>query len=111
MSIMELYDIITLFSSFSEEEFLLVKGIEGVIFAGIDIAFGVALFKLADDVGDLGKIAGILQMLAGLCFLSFVLGFIGLFILLPATILEIIILYKIYDRLVEKQSNTTSSPG
>ncbi|WP_456461706.1 helix-turn-helix domain-containing protein [Reichenbachiella sp.] len=103
MSIMEFYDIITLFSNFSEEEFLLVKGIEGVVFAGIDIAFGVALFKLASELGNLSRIAGILQILAGLCFLSFVLGFIGLFILLPATILQIMLIYKVFDRLKAAQ--------
>ncbi|WP_420580900.1 helix-turn-helix domain-containing protein [Reichenbachiella sp.] len=99
MSIMEIYDIITLFSNFTDEEFLFVKGLEGVAFAGIDIAFGIALFKLSKDLGDVGKITGLLQIGAGLCFLTFILGFIGLFILLPATILEIIILYKMYDRL------------
>lgn len=99
MSIMEVYDIITLFSNFTDEEFLFVKGLEGVAFAGIDMAFGIALFKLAKELGDVSKIAGLLQIGAGLCFLTFVLSFIGLFILLPATILEIIILYKMYDRL------------
>lgn len=99
MSIMEVYDIITLFSNFTDEEFLFVKGLEGVVFAGIDIAFGVALFKLSDELGDVSKTAGLLQIGAGLCFLTFFLSFIGLFILLPALILEIIIIYKVYDRL------------
>lgn len=103
MSIMEFYDIATLFSNFTEEEFLMVKGIEGVVFSSIDIAFGVALFKLAKTLGDTSRIAGIIQILAGLCFLSFVLGFIGLFLLLPAVILQIMLLYKVFDGLKSEE--------
>ncbi|WP_422359560.1 helix-turn-helix domain-containing protein [Reichenbachiella sp.] len=102
MSIMELYDIITLFSKFSEEEFFLIKGIEGVAFAGIDMAFGISLFKLAKELGDLAKVAGLLEIGAGLCFLTFILGFVGLFILLPAIVLQIIIIYKVYDKLASE---------
>lgn len=98
MSIMEFYDVVSLYSAFTEEEFLMIKGIEGVAFAGIDIAFGIALFKLAKHMGDVAKIASILHLIAGFCFLTFILGILGLFILLPATILEIIVVFKLYDQ-------------
>lgn len=102
MAIIEFYDIISLFPGMTEEEFFFVKGIESVAFGGIDIAFGIALFKLASKLGDLSKIAGLLEILAGVFFMTFVLALFGLFILIPATLLETILLYKVYDRLSKK---------
>ncbi|MEP4091596.1 helix-turn-helix transcriptional regulator [Reichenbachiella sp.] len=97
MIIIEIHDIISLFSAITEEEFFLIKGIESVAFGGINLAFGVALFKLGKELGDLSKIAGMLEMLAGLFFLTFVLAIFGVFVLIPATLLETILLYKVYD--------------
>jgi len=95
--VIELYDIVSVFSEMTSEEFLLIKGSEAVIFGGVDIIFGIALFRLDRELGSTPKLAGIFEIIAGACFITFVLGFLGLIVLIPATILEIILLYKAYD--------------
>jgi len=97
--VIELYDIISVFSAMTSEEFLLIKGSEAVIFGGIDIIFGIALFRLDKSLGLLPKVAGIFEIIVGAFFISFVLAFFGLLVLIPATILEIVLLYKAYDLL------------
>lgn len=97
--VIELYDIVSVFSSMTAEEFLLIKGSEAVIFGGIDIVFGIALLRLGDGLGITPKLAGIFEIMVGVFFVSFVLAIFGLFLLIPATILEIIVLYKAYDML------------
>lgn len=95
--IIELYDIISLFSDLTSEEFISIKGMEGVVFGGVELIFGIALFRLGKELGTIAKLAGIFEIIAGALFLTLVLGLLGLVILIPATILEIILLYKAYD--------------
>jgi len=95
--VIELYDIVSVFSEMTSEEFLLIKGSEGVIFGGVDIIFGIALFRLG-WLGIVPKLAGIFEIIAGAFFVTFVLGFLGLIVLIPATILEIILLYQCFDK-------------
>jgi len=70
----------------------LVMG-ESLSFGPLFILFGVTLFRSEQHFGRKGVLAGSLEVLAGLTFVTVVLGFIGLIIQIPAIILEIIILY------------------
>lgn len=97
------YDCISIFTSFSFEEFMGIKGVEAVAFGGIDVLFGIALFKLGAKMGLPAKIAAVLEIAAGVCFVTFFLALPGLFFLLLATILEIVILYKYYDLLIAEK--------
>lgn len=105
LAIIEIYDIISIFSSVNAEEFMYVKGIEAVTFGGADIIFGIALFKLGKSLGITAHAAGILEILVGILFMSFFLAFLGLFLLIPATLLELVLLYKMY----ENESNKLTS--
>lgn len=95
--VIELYDIISVFEDISADEFLLIKGSEAVIFGGVELIFGIALFRLNSNLGSVPKLAGIFEIIAGVFFITFILAFLGLVVLIPATILEIILLYKAYD--------------
>jgi transcriptional regulator with XRE-family HTH domain len=97
VGIMGIYDIISLFSPMTEEEFWLIKGGEGVMFGGADIVFGIGLFKLTKELGNIAKLAGVLEILAGAMFLTFLLALPGLFIWSAAIIVEVVILYQCYD--------------
>lgn len=97
--LVEFYDIITFFSDMTSEEFLIIKGTEAVMFGGFDIIFGIALFRLGKELGASAKVAGIFEIIAGICLVSFILSLVGLFMLIPAIILEIIVLYKCYDKI------------
>ncbi|VAW27649.1 hypothetical protein MNBD_BACTEROID06-1503 [hydrothermal vent metagenome] len=97
--VIEVYDVISFDPSTTWEEFYLIKGTEAVAFGGIDIVFGIALLLLGKKLGVLSKAAGIFEIIVGAFFITFFLAFIGLIAMIPAIILEIIILYKFYDKL------------
>lgn len=105
IAMMEVYDIVSIFSEMRYEEFLFIKGMEAVAFGGIDIAFGIALFKMGSSLGTVSKVAGIFEIVLGACFVTFILAFLGLFLLIPATVLEIIILYKCYNLHLSQPNN------
>ena len=98
VAIMGIYDIISLFSPMTEEEFWLIKGGEGVMFGAADIVFGIGLLKLTKELGNMAKVAGLLEILAGAMFLTFLLALPGLFVWTAAIAVEVVILYQCYDR-------------
>ncbi len=98
VAIIGIYDIISLFSPMTEEEFWLIKGGEGVMFGAADIVFGIGLFKLTSELGNMAKVAGVLEIIAGAMFLTFILGIPGLFAWSAAIVVEVVILYQCYDR-------------
>ncbi|WP_027076276.1 helix-turn-helix domain-containing protein [Maribacter antarcticus] len=68
------------------------------IMAGItSLLFGVVLLRLQDSLGILSKYAGIIEVILGSCFIVVYLSPLALALLVPATVLEIIILYKGYE--------------
>lgn len=70
-----------------------------VIMGAISIVFGMALIQLQDGMGELSRIAGILEIILGCILVTVVLFFVSYIILIPATVLEIIILYRGYEYL------------
>jgi len=97
--VIEVYDIISFGPEMTWEDFYLIKGTEAVAFGGVDIVFGIALLLLGKKLGTISKVAGIFEIAVGGFFITFFLAFIGLIAMIPAIILEIIILYKFYDKL------------
>jgi len=102
-AVIELYDIISIFSEITWEEFIMIKGGEAVAFGGVDLVFGIALLRLGKELGTSATLAGIFEIIVGVCFVTFILAFIGLFFLIPATIIEVILLYKCRDLLLAQQ--------
>jgi transcriptional regulator with XRE-family HTH domain len=74
-----------------------ILGAEAFTYGGIMIVYGVALLRLRPVVGSIAKYAGLFEIIAGCLFLTVVLSFIGFFVLMPAELLQIIILYKSID--------------
>ncbi len=99
MSIIVIFDIISLFAGFSEEEFGGIKLIEAVTIGAIEVLFGIALYRFHTHLGTSAKVAGILEIITGACFVTIILIPVGLFILIPATILDIVVLYKAKERI------------
>jgi len=95
------YDITSLFSESIESEFML--GAEALTFGVIGILFGASLIKLQKSFGQLPIIAGIFEIFAACFFLTLLLAFIGQIILIPAELLEIVILYKAVEIIKSKQ--------
>ena len=103
------YDIASLFSKSIEREFIL--GAEALTFGGIGILFGVSLIKLQKSFGQVTVIAGIFEIFAACFFLTVIFAFVGEIILIPAELLEIVILYKAVEIIKSKRTEkeTTTS--
>jgi transcriptional regulator with XRE-family HTH domain len=84
-------------------------GAASMIYGVLGLVFGTALLKLQDGMGELSKVTGILEIVAGVFLVTVILFFIGLTILMPATILEIILLFRGYEYLSKASSTTVSS--
>lgn len=70
-----------------------------VVFGVLSILFGVSLLRLQDGMGELSRIAGILNIAIGCVLLPVVLFFIYPVIMIPATLVEILLLYRGYEYL------------
>lgn len=78
-----------------------------VVFGVLGIIFGVALLKLQDGMGELSKVAGILEIILGVFLVTVVLFFLAFAVMIPATILEIILLYRGYEYLSKAENSIT----
>lgn len=68
------------------------------IFTGIgSVIFGLALMRLKDPFGKIPEIAGGFEVVSGILFTMVFMGWLGLAFLIPALILQIILLYKISE--------------
>ncbi len=85
-------------------------GVAAVIFGVLGIIFGAALLKLQDGMGELSKVAGILEIILGVFLVTVILFFLAYTIMIPATILEIILLYRGYEYL-SKQNMAAAPTG
>lgn len=69
---------------------------------GVGIVFGIGLIQLQRNMGNLALVSGIFELMIGGFFLIVILFFISLFLTIPATILEIALLYRAYEYIKEK---------
>lgn len=93
-TIITFFDLFTIHYSLSDSNLLSLGSGESICFGAISVVFGVGLIRLQDGMGQLSKIAGILEIISGCMFAIVILFFLGYLILIPATILEIILLFK-----------------
>ncbi len=75
-----------------------------VLLGTLSIVFGVSLIRLQDGMGELSRIAGILEIMSGCMLITVVLFFISYVIMIPAVILEILVLYRGYEYLSRSES-------
>jgi transcriptional regulator with XRE-family HTH domain len=70
-----------------------------ILAGSLSILFGVGLIRLQDGMGELSRIAGILEILLGCSLVTVILFFISYVIMVPAVIVEILVLYRGYEYL------------
>ena len=75
-----------------------------VLLGTLSIVFGVSLIRLQDGMGELSRIAGILEIMSGCMLITVVLFFISYVIMIPAVIVEILVLYRGYEYLSRSES-------
>ncbi|MEP1033201.1 helix-turn-helix transcriptional regulator [Ekhidna sp.] len=96
-SIWTFFDIFTIYYSMSDENLISLGAGESICYGALTIVFGIGLMRLQDGMGQLAKIAGLLEIVAGSFFAIVILFFLGYLMLVPATIIEIILLYKGFE--------------
>ncbi len=99
LGIILLFDIISLFGDFTESEFLSIKVVESVCLGAVEVLFGIAILRLGSKLGTAATVAGIFEIIVGACFVTVLLIPVGLFLLIPATILDIVVLFKAHNQI------------
>jgi len=98
-------DVATLLLGMSHEIEFALALVQSIIVGGAGIVFGVGLIRLQDGMGRLAWVAGGFEIAIGCCFILVILFFLGYMLMLPANIIEIVLLYKGYEFL-SKESNS-----
>jgi transcriptional regulator with XRE-family HTH domain len=70
-----------------------------VLTGTLSIVFGVALLRLQDSMGQLSRVAGLLEIVMGCCLITVVLFFMSYVMVIPAVIVEMLVLYRGYEYL------------
>lgn len=84
-----------------EDAYTVTLVFEGLIFGAIGICFGIALYQLKSRLGNLLTVLGIGEVFIGALLLSVVFQFVGAILSLPLVIIEIVVLYHVYQKLKE----------
>jgi transcriptional regulator with XRE-family HTH domain len=97
-------DCVTLFSG-DTERLWLPYSIAAAVSGALTLVFGIALIRLQDGMGELSRVAGILEILIGCALVTVILFFIAYVILIPAIVVEILVLYRGYEYLSKSTVN------
>ncbi len=88
------FDILSAFFPNLDVELVFLAGSLG--FGVVGIIFGIALLKARTQLGTIAIASGITELMMAGCMLSVVLSPLSFFLLIPAIILELLVLYKVY---------------
>lgn len=102
-----IYDILSLYIVDFEYQFVL--GAEAVTYGVIGILFGISILRLQNGLGTLATVTGIFEIITYGFMVTIILSLIGLVLLTPTIILEIILLYKVSQMLKAKQKEIALS--
>lgn len=91
-------DCVTLFSG-DTERLWMPYSIAAAVSGALTFVFGIALIRLQDGMGELSRVAGILEILIGCALITVIFFFIAYIIMVPAIIVEILVLYRGYEYL------------
>ena len=88
-----LYDVFLINSS---EAVLITSGVlELIVFGVVQIIFGITLLQLKTKLGAIVQVNGFLEIVVGICLATVLLASLGLFLLIPTVLIEIIVIYKV----------------
>lgn len=93
-----LVDILTLNLNASEDSLGLIIMVELIMYALSGIIFGVGVLLSRRKLGDIAWVVGILEIGVGVSLGSFFLAFLAVVLIIPATILEILLIVKLYKK-------------
>ncbi len=100
------FDILSLYIGDLDYQFIL--GAEAITFGVIGILFGIAVLRLKNGIGTIATITGVFEIITYSFLVTVILSIVGLVLLTPTIILEIILLYKISAMLKARQQEMVS---
>ena len=70
---------------------------EAIVFGIIGILFGVSVLRLKNALGSIAQTTGVFEIITYNLLLTVMFALAGLILMIPTTILEIILLFKITE--------------
>ncbi|WP_438426412.1 helix-turn-helix domain-containing protein [Aquimarina macrocephali] len=101
-----IYDILSLYIVDFNYQFVL--GAEAVTYGVIGILFGISVLRLQNGLGTLAIVTGVFEIITYSFMVTIILSLVGVVLLTPTIILEIIVLYKVSQMLKAKQKEIAS---
>lgn len=110
--------IATITKAILDVSFLSVEDMESIwapyagiamLMGAVAIVFGAALIRLQDSMGELSRVAGILEIVMGCSLVVVVFYFISYVVFIPAVVVEILVLYRGYEYLSKSPEGVTTS--
>jgi transcriptional regulator with XRE-family HTH domain len=108
-TLVEGYDMFSIFDD-SPERFYIMSG-ASLSFGVIGVIYGVSLRRLEKPLGRVAELAGIFEIVAALFFVTIFLAFFGFIALVPAEVLEIIMIFKTIEIIKSKQTEGALAAG
>ncbi|SNS42673.1 Helix-turn-helix [Ekhidna lutea] len=72
----------------------LVNSFSVIAIGSIAVIFGIGLIRLQDGLGRVSRIAGKIEIVYGVSYMSLILSFVGVILLFPMIVIEIVLLFK-----------------
>ncbi|QSE98512.1 helix-turn-helix domain-containing protein [Fulvivirga lutea] len=93
------FDIYHVIAPFDETHYIIIQSTAAVTFGALGIILGVGFIRLRPAAGGIAIVAGIFELIIAVFFLTVVGSFLALLLLIPAVIIEVVILYKMSEQL------------
>ena len=90
-------DMVSVFTAAVELEVVIL--LYSIGYGVLGLLFGFSLFRLPASLGITPKIAGVLELVAACFSLTIIFSFIGPFVLIPAELLELVLLFRVMEQL------------
>jgi hypothetical protein len=104
------FDIVSIiFTDYVDQEIILFGF--ALLYGAIGIVYGISIRRLDRSFGRVAELAGIIEILAACLFLTVILAFIGDLVLIPAELLEIILIFKSIELIKAKTVVGTNTIG
>ena len=100
MMLVQGFEIVSVYNHAVEVESVMVGA--SLSFGALGILFGISLAKLNHSMGVISLLAAAFEIIAAIFFLTVALSFIGFIVLIPAELLEIILIYKSVEVIRER---------
>jgi transcriptional regulator with XRE-family HTH domain len=98
-------DIASVFSNSIDPELVMYPA--SILFGVLGVGYGFALRRQEKTLGRAAELAGIFEIVSGLCFLTIVLAILGEILHVPAELFEIVVIYKMAG--VVRKNETSKS--